>query len=68
MTSEEREKALRDELEMCRRLLRDVRLLNRSGQFKQFEGEPWIVRIMNIDLESDPVEVAAAFAARMGGE
>ena len=50
-----REKALRDELKQVRQLVKDVRFLARAGVLKDFTDEPWLKRIMNIDLEFDPV-------------
>lgn len=55
-----REKALRDEIWCLRQIVGDVRLLHTAGSFKEFEGEPWLKRINNIDLHYDPCAALAA--------
>lgn len=42
----------REEIWGLRAIVRDVRLMATSGQLKRWEGEPWILRVANIDLES----------------
>ena len=39
------------EIEHLRRIVSDIRVLYYAGQFKQFEGEPWLRRVLNIDLQ-----------------
>lgn len=59
MTPEEREQALREELEMCRQIIRDVRFIARAGLLQEYQGEPWLRRVMNIDLNFDPTALTA---------
>lgn len=40
-----------EEIWCLRGIVRDVRLMVRSGQLKQFDGEPWVKRVMNIGLD-----------------
>lgn len=40
------------ELWCLREIVRGVRLMANAGNFKQWEGEPWLKRVQNIDLNS----------------
>lgn len=57
------EKALRDEIWQLREIIKGVRIMANAGAFSSFDGEPWLRRVQNIDLYSDPVAVAEAFAS-----
>ncbi len=41
-----------DEIWCLREIVRDVRIMANAGNFKKHEGEPWLLRVQNIDLES----------------
>ena len=41
-----------DELEALRRIVGDFRIMARTGAFKQHADEPWMLRLMNIDIHS----------------
>ena len=57
---EAREKALREEIWCLREVVRGVRVMNNAGRFKEFEGEPWLKRVTNIDLDYDPCSTLAS--------
>jgi hypothetical protein len=40
----------REEIRCLRGVVRDVRIMANSGQFKQWDGEPWLKRVNNINL------------------
>lgn len=40
------------EIWCLREIVRGVRIMANAGNFKQFEGEPWLKRVQNISLES----------------
>lgn len=40
------------EIFCLREVVRGVRIMANAGAFKQWEGEPWLKRVQNIDLES----------------
>src|SRR5262245_14065657 len=39
------------EVECLRLIIGDIRVLYHSGRLRQFEGEPWLRRVLNIDLQ-----------------
>lgn len=39
-----------EEIKSLRGVVRDVRLMANSGQFIQWEGEPWLKHVNNINL------------------
>lgn len=41
-----------DEIWALRQIVSGVRVMANSGAFKEYEGEPWLLRVLNIDLES----------------
>lgn len=41
-----------DEIWALRQIVSGVRVMAHSGAFKEYEGEPWLLRVLNIDLES----------------
>ena len=41
-----------DEIWCLREIVREVRIMANAGAFKQYEGEPWLLRVRNIDLNS----------------
>jgi hypothetical protein len=46
-----------DEQRFClRQIVGDIRMLANAGTFKDFEGEPWLRRVRNIDLDHAQVE------------
>ena len=52
------ERALREEIWCLRQIVTGIRIMDNAGNFKQFDGEPWLKRVRNIDLHHDPVETA----------
>jgi hypothetical protein len=40
----------REEIACLRAVVRDVRLMANAGNFSQWEGEPWLQRVRNINL------------------
>ena len=40
----------REEIVCLRGVVRDTRIMANSGQFKQWDGEPWLKRVRNINL------------------
>lgn len=40
-----------EEIWCLREIVRDVRIMANAGAFKQFEGESWLKRVRNINLE-----------------
>lgn len=45
---------LQSELQQVRRMIGDIRTLANAGTFADFEGEPWLLRVRNIDLDYNP--------------
>lgn len=41
-----------EEIWCLREVLRGVRIMDQVGAFKERDGEPWLKRVRNIDLES----------------
>lgn len=44
--------ACADEVWLLRRIVEGVRVMANAGAFKEYEGEPWLLRVRNIDLTS----------------
>jgi hypothetical protein len=57
--------ALTDEVETLRRIIGEIRMLANAGTFKEFDGEPWLLRVRNIDIHTP---VAALTASTTTGE
>jgi hypothetical protein len=57
--------ALTDEVETLRRIIGEIRMLANAGTFKEFDGEPWLLRVRNIDIHTP---VAALTASKATGE